>query len=951
MTTMIQRSFTGGEIAPSLYARTDTIKYATGLRTCRNFMVMRHGGVTNRPGTISITEVVDSTKRTRVMPFVFSNDQTYVLEVGHDYIRIIDGDEFVASVTENSTDVVYGTNYVAASDNTYGLTFAVATVASSAGYATNDLIFIGDSSGLNVVKGKVSGTTGTEIHYTKVDGTPYFPGAFSTHPSPRTIMKAQTYASVKMASTVDFSAGNTVTVVDNGATNTYQATVTAVTATEVRVISPATGLIPIPAKLTTSLNPGTIAKDLKVTTTYTETEIFEIQFVQSADVITIVHPNHKPAELSRLGAANWTLADITFAPLQAAPTAASITNGTLSGGGNQNKVVKYAITALSSDTYEESLSNLTGTADLPGFAGEGSAVAATTGYKLSWTGASGAVQYNIYRSDNSGTFGFISSTTGTTFSDSGIDPDITLTPPISRNPFNASGDYPAAVSYFQQRRTFANTNNNPEKVWCSRSGSYNNFTTSIPIQSDDAITFTLVGREVNRVLHLLELGTPVVFTSGGEWELQGDSSGVLKPAEINPKQHTYNGSSTLPPIIIGGSAVYVQGRGSIIRDLSFDYQVDGYRGSDLTIFSAHLFDGYTFVDWAYQQTPHSILWVVRDDGVLLGLTYVKEHQVVGWHHHDFQGGLVESITVIPNGTEDAVYMVMKRGAKRYIERLATRQFSTIEDAIFMDAALTYDGRNTTSTTMTLSGGSTWAYDESLTLTASASFFLSTDVGNSIFLTGSDGSICRFTITSYTSATVVHGKPNKDVPSTLRTHATATWSRAVDQLAGLDHLEGEDVSVLGDGFVIANPSNSSYDVITVTDGMIDLDRPYAVVTVGLPIVADLQTLDLDVNQGETISDKKELVTRVNVQVEASRGIWAGTEEPEGDDLLDGLFELKMRNAESNDDPIELTTGKLEVNLSGQWNNNGRVFIRQIDPLPLSILSIAPAGQYAFKNQGS
>jgi hypothetical protein len=954
MTTMIQRSFTGGEIAPSLYARVDTVKHATGLKTCRNFMVMRHGGVTNRPGSIFITEVVDSSKRTRIIPFVFSNDQTYVLELGHQYIRIINGDEFVSSLTDSATDVNYATNLLNVTDVIYGFGHATAYVSSSAGYATNDIIFLGDATtGLNPRMYKCSGTAAGEIQFTHTDGTPVSPGALTLHPAPHIIMKAKAYCSVVTASVADFSAGNTVTVVDNASGHTFAATVSAVTGTEVRVLDQSTGLVPLPQKLTSSLNPGTIAKDLKVTTTYTEDEIFDIQFVQSADVITIVHPNHKPAELSRLGASNWTLADITFAPLQAAPTSVNLT-GSIAVGGNRNKLVEYVVTALSDDTYEESLGAPSGQADLPGFPGELDAAGGTSGYDLSWTGATGAVQYNIYRSDNRGNFGFINSTSGTTFTDSGIEPDLTITPPNARNPFNATGDYPSAVSYFQQRRTFANTDNNPEKVWTSRSGSYNNFTTSVPLQSDDAITFTLVGREVNRVLHLLELGTPVVFTSGGEWELQGDNSGVLKPAEINPKQHSYNGSSALRPIIIGGSAIYIQARGSIVRDLSFDYQVDGYRGSDLTIFSAHLFDGYTFVDWAFQQTPHSIVWMVRDDGSLIGLTYVKEHQVVGWHRHDFEGGLVESICVVPDGTEDAVYMVVQRTidgeSKRYIERLASRNITNILDAVFLDCSLSYDGRNDTATTMTLSGGSTWAYDETITLTASASFFTLSEVGNQIFLTGADGEVCRFTIGAYTSATVVTGKPSRDVPASLQSTATATWSRAVDQLVGLDHLEGEDVSVLADGFVVANPNNPSIDVITVTNGAITLDRPYAVITVGLPIVADLETLDIDVVQGETISDKKNIVSKVNIQIESSRGIFAGTEEPDGDDLLEGLFEVKMRNAEGNDDPVELKTGKVEVNLSGEWNNNGRVFIRQIDPLPLSVLSIAPSGLYPFKQGG-
>ena len=89
MTTFSQKSFSGGEISPSLYARVDQVKYANGLKTCRNSMVMRHGGTTNRPGTVFVAEVKDSSKTVRFIPFIFNSDQTYVLEFGDQYMRVL----------------------------------------------------------------------------------------------------------------------------------------------------------------------------------------------------------------------------------------------------------------------------------------------------------------------------------------------------------------------------------------------------------------------------------------------------------------------------------------------------------------------------------------------------------------------------------------------------------------------------------------------------------------------------------------------------------------------------------------------------------------------------------------------------------------------------------------------------------------------------------------------
>lgn len=268
----------------------------------------------------------------------------------------------------------------------------------------------------------------------------------------------------------------------------------------------------------------------------------------------------------------------------------------------------------------------------------------------------------------------------------------------------------------------------------------------------------------------------------------------------------------------------------------------------------------------------------------------------------------------------------------------------------MDSYLSYDGRNTnTSHTMTLSGGTNWTYDETLTLTSSTSYFASTDVGNSIHITGTDGTIVRCEITAYTSGTVVSAQPNKTVPVAMRSTALSVWSKAVDELSGLWHLEGETVSVFGDGFVVSSPNNASYETVTVAKGQITLSQSYAVIHVGLPITADIETLDIDTGSGETLVERNKLINTVTLYVESSRGGFVGGAPPSDDttDPLEGLTEFKMRNNEGYDESINLRTGKHDVIIESRWNSNGRVFIRQVDPLPLKILSIAPAGAIPFR----
>ena len=855
MSTIIQRSFASGEIAPALYARVDFFKYQTGLRSCRNFFIMRHGGATNRPGTKFVGEVSDSTKVVRLIQFIFNESETYVLEFGDLYMQLIQNGEYI-NIDSHSITAVTEANP------------AVITLGAHS-WLVGDEVSIQDVVGmteLNTRSYKITTVTATTVELSYMDGT----------------------------------------VVDSTLFTTY-------------------------------VSGGTMYRKFMLVTPYLEADLSTLQFAQSADVVTIVHPDYQPRELARASALSWSLSTISTTPAIAAP------NITGSTGGTGSTSITYVVTSVAEESYEESLVSTSHT----NVSGPGTVANPIT---LNFTTVTGAQEYNVYREEN-GISILIGIAGVGSYVDVGADGDATKTPPVNRALFATTDNYPSAVTYFQQRIMYANTNDELEKVWASKIGLFKNFSISSPLQDDDSITFTLVGKQVNEIKHMIDIGKLVLFTSSGEWTLES-SSGALTPSTVNLKQQSYNGANNLPPIIIGNSALYVQARGSVVRDLGFDFSVDGYKGNDLTIFSAHLFDDFTLVDWAYQQIPHSVLWCVRGDGVLLALTYVREQSLLAWSRHDFDGGFVENVCVVPEGSEDVLYVTIKRTidgvVKRYIERMNTRNIVNVEDTTFMDSYLSYDGRNTTATTMTLSGGTTWEYTEALTLTSSASFFSSDDVGNAIHLTDSDGVIIRALIQSYTSGTVVTITPHKTVPISLRSIAITSWTRAVDNLQGLWHIEGKQVSVFADGFVAASPNNDAYEVVTVANGQITLDKTYGVIHVGLPYISDLETLDIDTTQGETLSDKFKNSKEVTLFVEESRGVFAGPKPPSDDltDPLEGLNEFKLRNDEGYDDPVDLKTGVIDVNLNSEWNSNGRIFVRQIDPIPLSVLAIAPAGEYPF-----
>lgn len=699
----------------------------------------------------------------------------------------------------------------------------------------------------------------------------------------------------------------------------------------------------------------------EIPTPYTTANLNALHLeTQSGDVVRITHPSYGPRKLTRTAHTTWVLAAETFAPEQAAPTSLNVT-----GGAGAGLDWYYVVTAINETTGEESLPSAADSIT------DNATPTAANPQVLTWTAPAGTIrEYNVYRqkavptgTTPDGIYGFLgrAGATDRTFNDDGsLEPDYTDSPPSSRDPFASTDNYPSCSAFYQQRLGYANTNNNPETAYFSRSGYFSNFTRSSPSQDNDAVDFTLASRQVNEIRHMLDLGILAILTTGGATLIRGDESGNLKPTAINGRQEIYYGSSILPPVIVGKTAVYVSSRvdsyGNVVRDLVRDFENLDSRA--LNFFSSHLTDGYTLTDSAYQEQPNSIIWYVRSDGVLLSLTYIPEHEIVAWAHHDTDG-LFERVVCVPEGlagAEDALYVLVKRtidgNTVRYIERMTSRLIDedAPEDMIFMDSALTFDGWNTAATTMTLSGGTDWDYEETLTLTASASYFASGDTGNYIHLLDSDGELVRFRIDAFTNDTVVTGQIlDGTVPASLRSTAVTTWGEAVDSLTGLDHLEGETVAILGDGYVVASPNarNSAgsalYDTYTVTSGAITLATPMVKIHVGLPYVSDVETLDLDLAGMETMAGKKKLVTRVLVDRYKSRGGWCAASLPEASDLAGPTVhfsEIAERSEELYDEPVTFQTRTHEVTIRGEWSTGGRCAIRQVDPLPMSLLAISP-----------
>jgi hypothetical protein len=571
----------------------------------------------------------------------------------------------------------------------------------------------------------------------------------------------------------------------------------------------------------------------EIPTPFAAADLFDIHFVQSADVLTLCHPNYPPSELRRLGATTWTLTPIAFLSslaVPAPPTATSSASGTTTG-------YYYVVTSVGATGLEESA---------PSAAASCINNLLVTGAfnTIAWASTS-ATRYNVYKQGNgiAGLYGYIGQTDGLSFVDDNITPNMGKTPPIVNNPFASAGLYPGAVSYHEQRRCFAGSTNEPQNLRMTRSGTESNMTYSIPVRDDDSINIRVAAREANTIRHIVPLANLVLLTAAAEWRVTSINSDAITPTSVSVKPQSYIGANNVQPVIVNNNIIYGAARGGHLREMAFNYQAGGYITGDLSLRAPHLFDNLDLVDLAYAKAPQPLVWAVSSNGKLLGLTYVPEQSIGAIHQHDTDGTF-ESCCVVSEGSEDVLYVVTNRtingSQTRYVERQQTRQFATAADAFFVDAGATYSG----------------------------------------------------------------------APATV--------------ISGLTWLEGKTVSVLGDGAVFPQK--------VVTGGSITLEQACSKVQVGLPITADLYTLPLSAQVDSSFGQGRvKNINKVWIRVFQSSGVFSGPS-------VDRLVQFKQRTTEAYGTPPALISDEIEMTLEPSWQSGGQIYIRQSDPLPLTVVSL-------------
>jgi hypothetical protein len=929
MPAFIQASFAKGELSPALHGRVDVAAYQIALRTARNCIVHAQGGISNRAGLAFIGPQRDHTRGARHIEFQFKTTDNYDLIFEDATMRVIRDDAYVC---DTNTAITAATK-------------ANPGVITSAGHGltTGDDFYIDEVQGMTRLNGRVFRanvlTADTfqlkdQVTGANVDTTAY--GTYTTGGTVRRIYtKASPYAYADLAELKYVQSADVMTLTNNG----YPPY-------ELSRIAHDNWVFAVPTFAPSVDYP--VGNTVVVTTAGTTTERYRVTAIDEDGKESLPALCNDPKTITAITKANP--AQVTSA-------------GHLYDDGDEVQIDgvvgmtelngrRFAARNCATDTFELlDEDSTTYTAYASGGTATATFVKVTTSAdtpataiknEISWDD-NGAFKFGVYREDG-GIYGLIGQTERLTFTDDNIAPDTTQSPPRARNPFRIAGQYPGAVSYFEQRRVFGGSIDRPDTEDFSRTSDQSNFSRSSPAQSDDAITATLAAREVNEIRHFVPGNDLIVLTSGGEWRVNSGQDAAFEAATLRQKPQSYWGSSHRRPLVLGNSTLFVQENDSVVRSIGYSFQIDGYTGNDLTVTASHLFRDYAIVDWAFAAIPDPIVTMVRADGTLAFLTFNTEQEMVAWSRGDTQGKF-EAVSSLkhPSGEIDSQpYFSVKRRVNghdvRYIERMHSRRFTDVRDCFFVDSGLSYDlpiaitGVTTanpivvTATAHGLSNGDPIDFSGILWEPQFDSLDNETQPAQ---LNNFRLYVKNKTADTFQIATSASGAAINSTDTTLFEDGFADYvgggyvRKAVDTVSGLDHLEGCDVVGLADG---------NYFEATVANGAITLAQEASRIHVGLKYISDVETLNMESPQG-TVQGRLKRIIEAVVRFDRSRGLFMGPDS-------NSLVEIKQREDENMGDPTDLLTGDKGVVFNSDWDTNGRIFMRQRYPLPMTILAVVP-----------
>lgn len=746
----IQNSFTGGEISPRLFGRSDLKSYYNSLKGLLNGVPFVHGGVQRRFGSRYVAEVKTSANYTRLYEFTFSTVQTYVLEFGNLYFRIYRN------------------------------------------------------------RGQV------------ISGTP-----------------------------------------------------------------------------------------VEVATPWQTSELEQLKFVQSADVLYVMHPQYAPRKITRTSDTSWSIStfsnlDGPYLPVNT--TAVTFTPSVTTGAGT---LTASAATFVASDV--------------------GRLVRIKIG--ANW----GYARITSFTSSTVVGITVITTLGGTT-----------ATTEWRLGAWSDNTGWPECATFHEERLVFGGNRVQPQTLWGSVTGDFENFAPSAlagTVADTNAYTYTISSDQVNAICWLVSGTRLNIGTTGGEFTAYGGTTSglaAITPTNITIRPETSFGSARyVRPKKIGSSVVYTQGSKRRMREMGYDITSDSYASGDITLLAEHI-TRTGVKDIAYQKDLESNIWCVKENGEMITFTYDKAQQVNGWSRHVLGGvfnntvtgfttsAVVESVACIPNPTStgDDIWIVVKRtingSTKRYVEYIETgwepetqQQYS----GFYVDSGLTYSGNFNAQLSRTGDTGSQ-------TFTAGSSVFNVGDVGKKIKYM-EDGIYAEATITSYVSGLVVIATINgtfatspDPVPNPIPANK---WYLTATTISGLNHLDNTEVTILVDGATHAKK--------TVTSGAITLDKPGGVVHVGLEQEFKMQTLPVEVSQVGTIRGRRYKINKTQAGVNNTLGFKYGQYDDSSlTQILNGPG-LPM-NA-----PPALLSEIVSLDVGGDFLDDGSLIIKETLPIPVTILYLA------------
>lgn len=401
---------------------------------------------------------------------------------------------------------------------------------------------------------------------------------------------------------------------------------------------------------------GSPATPYSISVPWDDDELDEVTYAQAGNIMFFAHPNHHPAQLGRSTDTSWALTNVDF------------TTNAISGHRFENNFIAFTIVQAGDghdvgDYYRITVTGGGGASVTGPFNASGGEAP---------VGAMAAVAVN---SDN--IVAQIWTIECTVKSETREEWDVLGS--VSGRPSVqwSSNDYPKAVAFHAQRLWYAGSNTRRQTMWGSSAGDYTVFTAG-PLPND-GLNFTIASNKFDQILHLESARQLLIFTYGAEFTLSGAVGGV-SPAGVEVRRHTMHGTAEVKPIRIGQEMIFVQRDGKKVRAVSFDVTLDANVAPDITILAEHITregaaDGIT--DMTFQQDPEYVAWAIRDDGVLLSLTHLREQEVTAWATHTTQNGLFENVTSIPEGNSDTVYTIVNRTigspaqTVRYVEYFCT----------------------------------------------------------------------------------------------------------------------------------------------------------------------------------------------------------------------------------------------------------------------------------------